>query len=85
MLLPRVTRWHHAVWWTFTVIGVVIMAGFAELLTTDVYLSDVLGGALLGAVWGLFQSWVITSLWRAPARGDMRSDEPAGTVPSVTS
>jgi undecaprenyl-diphosphatase len=85
VLLPRVTRWHHAVWWTFTVIGVVILAGFAELFTTDVYLSDVLGGGALGGVWGLFESWVVTSLWRPPARGDMRSDEPAGTVPSVTS
>lgn len=84
VLLPRVTRWHHAVWWTFTVIGVVILAGFTELLTADVYLSDVLGGAALGAVWGLTESFVVTSLWRAPGRGDMRSDEPAGTVPSVT-
>ncbi|HEX8001832.1 MAG TPA: VTT domain-containing protein [Mycobacteriales bacterium] len=84
VLLPRVTRWHHAVWWTFTVIGVVLLAGFAELFTTDVYLSDVLGGAALGAVWGLVESFVVTSLWRPPSRRDMRSDEVAGTVPSVT-
>lgn len=84
VLLPRVRRWHHAVWWTFTVIGLVILAGFAELFTTDVYLSDVLGGGVLGAVWGLTESFVVTSLWRAPARGDMRSEDVAGTVPSVT-
>lgn len=84
VLLPRVTRWHHAVWWTFTVIGVVILAAFAELFTTDVYLSDVLGGAALGAVWGLVESFVVTSLWRPPSRRDMRGEEVAGTVPSVT-
>lgn len=84
VLLPRVSRWHHAVWWTFGVIGVVFLAGFAELFVTDVYLSDVLGGAALGAVWGLVESFVVTSLWRPPGRGDMRSAEVAGTVPSVT-
>ena len=83
VLLPRVRRWHHAVWWTFAVIGVVFLAGFAELFVTDVYLSDVLGGAALGGVWGLFESYVVTSLWRPPGRGNMRSAEVAGTVPSV--
>jgi undecaprenyl-diphosphatase len=84
VLLPRVRVWHHTVWWTFTMVGVVFLAGFAEVFVSDVYLSDVLGGAVLGAMWGLFESYVVTSLWRPPERGDMRSDEVAGTVPSVT-
>jgi hypothetical protein len=84
VLLPRVRVWHHTVSWTFTMVGVVFLAGFAEVFVSDVYLSDVLGGAVLGAMWGLFESYVVTSLWRPPERGDMRSDEVAGTVPSVT-
>jgi undecaprenyl-diphosphatase len=83
VLLPRVTRWHHAVGWTFTVIGFVFLAGFAELLTTDVYLSDVIGGVVLGAVWGLAETFVVTSLWRPQGRENMRQPEVAGTVPSV--
>jgi membrane-associated phospholipid phosphatase len=74
VLLPRIGRWTRMVTWTFAVIGVVIAAGFAELFTTDVYLSDVLGGAVLGALWGLAVSTAVTSVWRPAATGtDMRT------------
>ncbi|HVF06838.1 MAG TPA: DedA family protein [Frankiaceae bacterium] len=66
VLVPRIARWTRKVAVTFVVIGVVIAAGFAELFTTDVYLSDVLGGAVLGALWGLAVSSAVTVLWRAP-------------------
>jgi membrane protein DedA with SNARE-associated domain len=66
VLLPRVPRWTRKVSWTFVAIGLVIATGFAELFTTDVYLSDVLGGAVLGAVWGLASSSVVTAVWRRP-------------------
>ena len=64
-LVPRVARWTRKVTWTFAAIGVLIVAGFAELFVTDVYLSDVLGGAVLGALWGLAVSSAVTSVWRA--------------------
>jgi undecaprenyl-diphosphatase len=66
VLLPRIARWTRKVTWTFFVLGIVIAAGFAELFTTDVYLSDVLGGAVLGALWGLAVSSAITTMWRTP-------------------
>jgi undecaprenyl-diphosphatase len=69
VLLPRIARWTRKVTWTFAVIGVVIAAGFAELFTTDVYLSDVLGGAVLGALWGLAVSTAVTSVWRPATPG----------------
>jgi membrane-associated phospholipid phosphatase len=36
-----------------------------------VYLSDVLGGGVLGALWGLAVSTAVTSVWR-PAAADVR-------------
>jgi undecaprenyl-diphosphatase len=70
VVLPRVPRWTRKVTWTFVAIGVVIAAGFAELFTTNVYLSDVLGGAVIGASWGLAVSVAVTAMWRTPvARG----------------
>ncbi|HEU0131095.1 MAG TPA: VTT domain-containing protein [Mycobacteriales bacterium] len=69
VLLPRAARWTRMVTWTFVAIGVVIGAGFAELLAGDVFLSDVLGGAVLGALWGLAASFVVTAVWRAPRPG----------------
>lgn len=66
VLVPRIARWTRKVAATFVVIGVVIAAGFAELFTTDVYLSDVLGGGVLGALWGLAVSSAVTVLWRTP-------------------
>lgn len=71
VVLPRIARWTRKVSCTFVVVGVVIAAGFAELFTTDVYLSDVLGGGVLGALWGLAVSTVVTSVWR-PAAADVR-------------
>jgi undecaprenyl-diphosphatase len=62
--LPRVPRWTRKVTWTFVAIGVVIATAFAELFTTDVYLSDVLGGAVIGASWGLAVSVAVAAMWR---------------------
>lgn len=67
VVIPRVARWTRKVTWTFFVIGVLIAAGFAELFSTDVYLSDVLGGAVLGVVWGLVVSSVVATVWRTRA------------------
>lgn len=77
VVVPRVPRWTRKVTATFVVIGVVMAAGFAELFTTDVYLSDVVGGGLLGALWGLAVSSVVTSLWRTRAK---REPERAGVA-----
>ena len=66
VLLPRVSKWTRVVGWTAVTLGVVIAAAFAELFTTDVYLSDVLGGAILGTLWGLAVSSAVTSVWRRP-------------------
>jgi membrane-associated phospholipid phosphatase len=66
VLLPRIPRWTRKVTWTFVVLGIVIAAGFAELFTTDVFLSDVLGGAVLGALWGLAVCVAITTMWPTP-------------------
>ncbi len=66
VLLPRIGRWTRKVSWTFVAIGVVIATAFAELFTTDVYLSDVLGAAILGTLWGLAVSSAVTSVWRQP-------------------
>ena len=70
VVIPRVPRWTRKVTWTFVVIGVTLAAGFAELFTKDVYLSDVAGGAVLGALWGLAVSSAITVVWRAPAKAE---------------
>lgn len=78
VLLPRVARWTRKVSWTFVVLGVVIAAGFAELFTTDVYLSDVLGGVALGALWGLAVSSAVTSVWRPRAAADLRPSPSTG-------
>lgn len=79
VLLPRIGRWTRKVTWTFAVLGVVIAAGFAELFTTDVYLSDVLGGGALGALWGLAVSTAVTSVWRPAAAGaDVRGARRTG-------
>lgn len=67
VLVPRISRWTRKVTWTFFVIGVVIAAGFAELFTTDVYLSDVLGGAVLGVAWALVATTVVSAVWRTKA------------------
>ena len=77
VLLPRVARWTRKVTWAFVGLGIVIAAGFAELFTTDVYLSDVLGGGVLGLLWGLAVSSAVTAVWRphAPA-----APEPAGAT-----
>jgi undecaprenyl-diphosphatase len=82
VLLPRLGRWTRVVTATFTVIGLVLLAGLAELLTTDVYLSDVLGGAVLGTLWGLTASYLVTSVWRLPARVAERAGR-RDTVASV--
>ncbi len=66
VLLPRIPRWTRKVTWTFAALGLVIAAGFAELFATDVYLSDVLGGGVLGVLWGLAAAYVVTSVWRLP-------------------
>jgi membrane protein DedA with SNARE-associated domain len=68
VLLPRVSRWTRVVTWTAFAVGVVAATAFAELFAADVYLSDVLGGAVLGALWGLAVSSAVTSVWRG-ARG----------------
>jgi undecaprenyl-diphosphatase len=67
VLVPRIPRWTRKVTSTFVVIGMIVAAGFAELFVTDVYLSDVLGGGVLGAVWGLAVSSAVTSVWRTRA------------------
>lgn len=67
VVVPRVGRWTRKVTWTFFVIGVLFATGFAELFVTDVYLSDVVGGALLGVVWGLVVSSVVATVWRPRA------------------
>lgn len=82
VLLPRLGRWTRVVTATFTVIGLVLLAGLAELITTDVYLSDVLGGAVLGTLWGLAASYLVTSVWRPPARMAERTGR-RDTVASV--
>jgi undecaprenyl-diphosphatase len=69
--LPRIPRWTRKVTWTFLAIGVVIATGFAELFTTDVYLSDVLGGAVIGASWGLAVSVAVTAMWRTRGTRDV--------------
>lgn len=74
VLLPRVPRWTRKVSWTFFTIGIVLAAGFAELFTSDVYLSDVLGGAALGALWGLAVCSAVTTMWRTPSPS---AEEPA--------
>lgn len=66
VLLPRVSHWTRKVSWTFVAVGVVVAAGFAELFTTDVYLSDVVGGGVLGALWGLAECSAVTAVWRRP-------------------
>jgi undecaprenyl-diphosphatase len=66
VVLPRVPRWTRRVTYVFVAIGTVMATGFAELFTTDVYLSDVLGGAVLGALWGLAVSSAVTAVWRRP-------------------
>lgn len=67
VLAPRVPRWTGKVSLTFFLIGVTLAAGFAELFTTDVYLSDVVGGAVLGALWGLAVFSAVTVVWRTRA------------------
>lgn len=64
VVLPRVPRWTRKVTWTFVAIGVVIATGFAEVFTTYVFLSDVLGGAVIGASWGLAVSVAVAAMWR---------------------
>jgi undecaprenyl-diphosphatase len=66
VLVPRVGRWTRKVTLTFVMIGVALATGFAELFVTDVYLSDVLGGGILGALWSLAVSAAVTTVWRTP-------------------
>lgn len=77
VLVPRIPRWTRKVTWTFVVLGVAMAAGFAELFTTDVYLSDVLGGGVVGAVWALAVSSAVATVWRTRAPAE---PERAGVV-----
>lgn len=67
VLLPRVRRWTRKVAAATFVLGVVLLGGLAVLFLGQVYLSDVLGGITLGAVWGLAVSTAVTTVWRPPA------------------
>lgn len=67
VLVPRVPRWTRKVTLTFFVIGVLIATGFAELFVGEVYLSDVLGGGVLGVIWGLAVSTAVSAAWRTRA------------------
>ncbi|HVF19860.1 MAG TPA: VTT domain-containing protein [Mycobacteriales bacterium] len=69
VVLPRVRRWTRKVALATVVLGVVLLGGLAVLFLGQVYLSDVLGGITLGAVWGLAVSTAVTTVWRPPARG----------------
>ena len=76
--LPRLPRWTWKVAAATLLLGVVLLGALAVLFLGQVYLSDVLGGIALGAVWGLAVSTAVTTIWRPPAR-------PADEVPAAES
>ncbi|HVE97693.1 MAG TPA: VTT domain-containing protein [Mycobacteriales bacterium] len=78
VVLPRIPRWPRKVAVATLLIGVVLLGGLAVLFLGQVYLSDVLGGIALGAVWGLAVSTAVTTVWRPPPpRGAQRPAERA--------
>ncbi len=66
VVLPRIRRWTRKVGVATVVLGVVLLGGLAVLFLGEVYLSDVLGGVTLGAVWGLAVATAVTTVWRPP-------------------
>jgi len=84
VVLPRIPRWTRKVATATVILGVVLLGGLAVLFLGQVYLSDVLGGITLGAVWGLVVSTAVTTVWRPPARrGADASAEPPAPAPLV--
>ena len=80
--LPRVRRWTRKVALATVVLGVVLLGGLAVLFLGQVYLSDVLGGITLGAVWGLAVATAVTTVWRPPAPRHTAPPDRAVAVPS---
>ena len=68
VMLPRLHRWTWSVAAVTLAIAIVLLAGFARVYLAEVYLSDALGGSLLGALWGLAVATAVTTAWRPPDR-----------------
>jgi len=67
VLLPRIRRWTRKVVAATVGVALVLLGGLAVLSLGQVYLSDVLGGVTLGAVWGLAVATAVTTVWRLPS------------------
>ncbi len=87
VLLPRIRRWTRKVFVATLGVALVLLGGLAVLSLGQVYLSDVLGGITLGAVWGLAVATAVTTVWRPAAgragSGRSRSGEVAPTARAV--
>lgn len=70
VVLPRLPRWSHRVAGATVLLVVVLLGALAVLFLGQVYLSDVLGGLALGAVWGLAVSTAVTTVWAPPEPRD---------------
>lgn len=62
--LPRTRRWPLLVAAVAVALGLALLAGLAVLYLERVLFSDVVGGAALGALWGLAVATAVATLWR---------------------
>lgn len=64
VLLPRTRRWPLLVAAVAVALGLVLLAGLAVLYLERVLFSDAVGGAALGALWGLAVATAVATVWR---------------------
>ncbi len=68
VVVPRVRGWHNKVFVVALFVGTCLLAGFAVLYLARGYLTDVLGGLVLGAVWGWVVAMTVSIVWRSPTK-----------------
>ncbi|MCA1823960.1 MAG: VTT domain-containing protein [Mycobacteriales bacterium] len=66
--VPRLRRWTRRVTAVAIGAGGVVVAAVAVVYLGDLYLSDVIAGAVLGGMWALVVATVVTAAWRTPGR-----------------
>ena len=66
--IPRIRRWPRKVVVVTVVTGLLLLGGLTEVYLGMVYLSDAVGGAAFGALWGVAVATAVTTAWRPPRR-----------------